>query len=75
MSSGFSIKVKMNSANKIAKNHGLNRDGRVTTFLRDTVERIYVDKNGKVIIEFLNGCRISKEDSYGNSSTETKNSY
>ena len=43
--------------------------------LRDTVERIYVNKNGKVIIGFLNGCRISKEDSYGNSSTETKNSY
>lgn len=42
---------------------------------RDTVERIYVDKNGKVIIEFLNGCRISKEDIHGNSSTETKNSH
>ena len=40
MSSGFTIKVKMNSANKIAKDHGLNRDGRVTTFLRDTVERL-----------------------------------
>ena len=33
------IKVKMNSTNKIIKDHGLDNDGRVTRFLRDTVDR------------------------------------
>lgn len=42
--------------------------------LEDTVDRIIVDENGIVSVEFLNGCRISKEDSNGNSSnTKTEN--
>lgn len=36
----FKIKVKMNSANKIIKDHGLDRDGNVNAFLRDEVERL-----------------------------------
>lgn len=42
--------------------------------LEDTVDKITVDENGIVSVEFLNGCRISKEDSNGNSSnTQTEN--
>lgn len=42
--------------------------------LEDTVDKITVDGNGIVSVEFLNGCRISKEDSNGNSSnTQTEN--
>ena len=37
----FDIKVKMNSASKIIKDHGLNDDGNVTRFLRDTIYRLY----------------------------------
>ena len=33
------IKVKMNSTNKIIKDHGLDDNGRVTKYLRDTVDR------------------------------------
>ena len=40
MASGFSVKVKMNSTNKILKDHGLNKDGRVTRFLRDDADRL-----------------------------------
>lgn len=39
-SSGFNIKVKMNSINKILKDHGLNEDGRVIKFLRDDADRL-----------------------------------
>lgn len=42
--------------------------------IEDTVDKITVDENGIVSVEFLNGCRISKEDSNGNSSnTQTEN--
>lgn len=40
MARGFSVKVKMNSTNKILKDHGLNKDGRVTRFLRDDADRL-----------------------------------
>ena len=36
----FNIKIKMNSANKIIKDHGLEKDGSVNAFLRDEVERL-----------------------------------
>ena len=36
----FNVKVKMNSVNKIIKDHGLNREGRVTRFLRDDADRL-----------------------------------
>lgn len=36
----FNVKVKMNSTNKIIKDHGLDKDGRVTRYLRDTVDRL-----------------------------------
>lgn len=36
--SGFSVKVKINSAKKIAKDHGLDESGRVTKFLRDRAD-------------------------------------
>ena len=35
----FNVKVKMNSTNKIIKDHGLDKDGRVTRYLRDTADR------------------------------------
>ena len=37
--SGFKLKVKFNSTNKIIKEHGLDKDGEVTEFLRNTVDR------------------------------------
>lgn len=37
---GFNVKVKMNSTNKILKDHGLDKDGRVTRYLRDTADRL-----------------------------------
>nr|DAJ23374.1 MAG TPA: Minor capsid protein [Caudoviricetes sp.] len=37
--SGFNIKVKMNSTNKILKDHGLDQDGRVQQYLLTTAER------------------------------------
>ena len=35
----FTMKVKMNSVNKIIKDHGLDANGSVTRFLRDEVDR------------------------------------
>lgn len=40
MASGFTLKVKMNSTNKILKDHGLDKDGRVIRRLRDTSDRL-----------------------------------
>lgn len=42
MASGFNfnVKTKMNSANKILKDHGLNKDGRVQRYLTTTAERL-----------------------------------
>lgn len=40
MASGFTVKIKMNSTNKILKDHGLDRNGRVTRFLRDEADRL-----------------------------------
>lgn len=37
----LNIKVKMNSTKKIIKDHGLDKDGKVTKFLRDDVYRLY----------------------------------
>lgn len=34
------VKVKMNSVNKILKDHGLNKDGRVTRYLRDDADSL-----------------------------------
>lgn len=34
------VKLKMNSPNKILKDHGLNEDGSANKFLRDTVDRL-----------------------------------
>ena len=39
-SSGFTVKVKMNSTNKILKDHGLDQDGRAIRFLRDDADRL-----------------------------------
>lgn len=44
----FTMKVKMNSVNKIIKDHGLDANGSVTVFLRDEVDRFsdpYVPMN------------------------------
>ena len=38
--SGFSVKVKMNSTAKIQKDHGLDKNGRVTRFFRDEADRL-----------------------------------
>lgn len=40
MSSGFKVKVRINSVNKILRDHGLNKDGRVVRFLRDDADRL-----------------------------------
>lgn len=40
MASGFTVKVKMNSTNKIIKDHGLDKDGRIVRRLRDTADRL-----------------------------------
>ncbi len=42
MASSFNInvKVKLNSVNKIIKDHGLNEDGRVARYARDTTDRL-----------------------------------
>lgn len=37
--SGFSLKLKMNPAQKIIKDHGLDEDGKATEFLRNEVDR------------------------------------
>lgn len=39
-SSGFKVKVKINSVNKILKDHGLDKDGRTVRFLRDDADRL-----------------------------------
>lgn len=39
-SSGFKVKVKINSINKILKDHGLNQEGRAVKFLRDDADRL-----------------------------------
>ena len=36
----FNVKVKMNNANKIIKDHGLDSNGRATRFLRDEADRL-----------------------------------
>lgn len=33
------VNVNMNNVNKIIKDHGLDKDGKVTKYLRDTVDR------------------------------------
>ena len=40
MASGFTVKIKMNSTNKILKDHGLDENGRVVRHLRDTSDRL-----------------------------------
>ena len=36
----INVKVKMNSVNKIIKDHGLDKNGRVVRHLRDTADRL-----------------------------------
>lgn len=40
--SGFNIKVKINSTNKILKDYGLEQDGRAIRFLRDEADRLMI---------------------------------
>lgn len=42
MASGFNfnVKTKLNSVNKILKDHGLNKDGRVQSYLTTTADRL-----------------------------------
>lgn len=37
--SGFNLKLKMNSAQKIIKDHGLDENGKITEFLRNEVDK------------------------------------
>lgn len=39
-SSGFNLKIKINNANKIMKDHGLNQDGRVMQYLTTMADRL-----------------------------------
>ena len=36
----FNVKVKLNSSNKIIKDHGLDSNGRATRYLRDEADRL-----------------------------------
>lgn len=36
----LNVKVKMNPVNKIIKDHGLDKNGRVVRYLRDTADRL-----------------------------------
>ena len=65
MASGFNInvKVKLNSANKIIKDHGLNKDGRVVRYARDTADRLM-----NPFVPFENG-GLRRLKAYPNSST------
>ena len=65
MASGFniSIKVKLNSANKILKDHGLNKDGRVVQYARDTADRLM-----NPFVPFENG-GLRRLKAYPNTST------
>ena len=38
--SSFNLKIKINDANKILKDHGLNQDGRVMQYLTTTADRL-----------------------------------
>lgn len=40
MASGFNIKVKINDANKILKDHGLDENGRIIQYIRDEADRL-----------------------------------
>lgn len=40
MASGFTVKIKINSTNKIIKDHGLDSNGRATRYLRDEADRL-----------------------------------
>lgn len=37
--SGFNLRIKMNPASQIIKEHGLNKDGKVVEFLRNEIDR------------------------------------
>lgn len=39
-SSGFNVKVKINKTSKILKDHGLDENGRVIRYARDTADRL-----------------------------------
>ncbi len=57
-SSGFKVKMKMNSITKILKDHGLDKDGRVQRFVRDEAKRLmtpYVPTSGGEGSPHLNG--------------------
>lgn len=36
----FTYKLKMNSTSKIIKDHGLDKNGRITRYMRDSVDRL-----------------------------------
>ena len=36
----FNVKVKMNKTSKIIKDHGLDKNGKVTAHLRNTADRL-----------------------------------
>lgn len=39
-SSGFNVKIKINKTSQILKDHGLDKEGRITRYLRDTADRL-----------------------------------
>lgn len=59
----FNVKVKMNSVNKIIKDHGLDSNGRATRFLRDEADRLM-----NPFIPMDNGM-LRKNKTYPNAST------
>ena len=60
--SGFTVKVKINSTNKILKDHGLDQDGRAIRFLRDDADRLmnpYIPMdNGIKVIQVITRLNI-----------------
>lgn len=60
----FNVKVKLNNANKIIKDHGLDSNGRATRFLRDEADRLMMP-----FVPGGSGGELAKLKTYPNAST------
>lgn len=60
----FNVKVKLNSSNKIIKDHGLDSKGRVTKFLRDEADRLM-----NPFVPGGSGGELAKQKTYPSAST------
>lgn len=60
----FNVKVKLNNANKIIKDHGLDSNGRVTRYLRDEADRLMMP-----FVPGGAGGMLAKQKTYPSAST------